>query len=125
MKEKTEKHENLKKPIDNVVSLSLLETANIKEKLSNAYRHSINEHNTKVKKNREMLSKIIDCIIFCGNFETPLRGHDKKDDSVNPGVFRGLVNFASKFDSDLETSTVFKGVSKTIQTEILDCLLQI
>ena len=125
MKEKTEKHENLKKPIDNVVSPSLLGTANIKEKLSNAYRHSVSKHNTKVKKNHEMLSKIIDCIIFCGNFETPLRGHDKKDDSVNPGVFRGLINFASKFDPDLETSTVFKGVSKTIQTEILDCLLQI
>src|SRR5215469_14427780 len=50
-------------------------------------------------------------------------------DSVNPGVFRGLINFASKLDPDLrshlETNTVFKGVSKTIQNEILDCLLQI
>ena len=80
MKEKTEKHENSKKHIDNVVSLSLLGTVNIREKLSDAYRHSVNEHNTKVKKNREMLSKIIDCIIFCGNFETPLRGHDEKND---------------------------------------------
>ena len=75
------------------------------------------------------MSKIIDCIILCGNFETPLRGQDEKDDSINPGVFRGLVNFASKLDSDLkhhlETSAVFKGVSKTIQNEILDCLLQI
>jgi hypothetical protein len=70
--------------------------------LSEAYRLSINEHNIKVKKNREILSKIIDCIFFCGNFETPLRGHDEKDDSVNPGVFRGLVNFASKLDSDLK-----------------------
>ena len=51
MKEKTEKHENSKKHIDNVVSLSLLGTVNIKEKLSDAYRHSVNEHNTKVKKN--------------------------------------------------------------------------
>ncbi|KFM66863.1 hypothetical protein X975_00179, partial [Stegodyphus mimosarum] len=83
----------------------------------------------KVKKNREILCKITDCIFFCGSFETPLRRHDEKDDSVNPGVFRGLVNFASKLDSDLknhlETSAVFKGVSKTIHNEILDCLFQI
>ena len=83
----------------------------------------------KVKKNREKLSKIIVCIIFCGNFETPLRGPDEKDDSFNPGIFRGLISFASKlhpdFKNHLETSTVFKGVSKTIQNEILDCLLQI
>ena len=64
MKEKTEKHEKSKKHIDNVVSLSLLATVNIKEKLSDAYTHSINEHNTKIKKNREMLSKIIDCTVY-------------------------------------------------------------
>ena len=51
MKEKTEKHEKSKKHVDNVVSLSLLGTVSIKEKLSEAYRLSINEHNIKVKKN--------------------------------------------------------------------------
>lgn len=129
MKEKTEKHEKSKKHIDNAISLSLLGTVDIKERLSEAYRLSVNEHNRKVTKNREILSKIIDCIKFCGNFEIPLRGHDETDDSVNPGVFRGLINFASKLDPDLrnhlETNTVFKGVSKTIQNEILDCLLHI
>lgn len=127
MKEKTEKHENSKKHIENVISLSLLGSVDIKEKLSEAYRFSIIEHNRRVSKNREILSKIIDCITFCGNFEIPLRGHDETEDSYNPGVFRGLINFASKLDPDLkkhlETSTVFKGVSKTIQNEILDCLL--
>ena len=102
MKEKTEKHEASKKHIDNVVSLSLLGSINIKESLSEAYRLSIDEHNRKVTKNREILSKIIDCIAFCGNFEIPLRGHDERDDSVNPGVFKGLIDFASKLDPDLK-----------------------
>jgi hypothetical protein len=44
----------------------------IKEKLFEAYRLSINEHNIKVKKNREILSKIIDCIFFCGNLKNSL-----------------------------------------------------
>ncbi|CAL7937392.1 unnamed protein product [Xylocopa violacea] len=129
MKDKTEKHEKSKKHIDNVISLSLLGTTSVKEKLSETYRLSINEHNMKVKKNREILSKIIDCIFFCGNFEIPLHGRDEKDDAVNPGIFRGLVNFASNLDSDLknhlETNAVFKDISKTIHNEILDCLLQI
>ena len=57
MKEKTEKHEKSKKHIDNVVSLSLLETVSIKEKLSEAYRLSINEHNIKVKGTVKFCSK--------------------------------------------------------------------
>ena len=129
-KEKTEKHENSRKDIDNVISLSLLGSVNIKERLSEAYRLSVNAHNKNVTKNREILSKIIDCIKFCGHFEQlPLRGHDETDDSANPGVFRGLINHASKLDPDLwahlESNVVFKGVSETIQNEILDCLLQI
>lgn len=129
LKEKTEKHENSRKHIDNVISLSVLGSVNIKERLSEAYRLSVNAHNKKVTKNREILSKIIDCIKFCGHFELPLRGHDETDDSANPGVFRGLINHASQLDPDLrahlESNAVFKGVSKTIQNELLDCLLQI
>lgn len=129
MKEKIEKHEMSKNHMNNVVSLSLLGSVNIKEQLSEAYRLSVCEHNRKVAKNREILSKIIDCIKFCGQFEVSLRGHDERNESENPGIFRGLINFASKFDPVLEnhlkTNKAFKGVSKTIQNEILDCLLQI
>ena len=50
-------------------------------------------------------------------------------DSINPGGFRSLLNFASNLDRDisdhLENTTVFKGHSATIQNEILECLLQI
>lgn len=129
MKEKIQKHELSKNHKNNVVSLSLLGKINIKEQLSEAYRLSICEHNREVAKNREILSKIIDCIKFCGQFEVSLRGHDERDESENPGIFRGLINFASKLDFDLDnhlkSNKAFKGVSKTIQNEILDCLLQI
>ena len=74
-----------------------------------------------------MLSKIIDCIKFCGAFELSLRGHDESHNSDNPGVFLGLINFTSALDSilskHLETATVFKGASKTIQNELLDIML--
>lgn len=65
---------------------------------------------------------------LCPKQQTALPFEDmmKKDDSVNPGVFRVLVNFASKLDSDLknhlETSAVFRSVSKTIQEQKIKTL---
>lgn len=129
IKDKTDKHERSVKHKNNVVSLELLGKVNIKENLSEAYKLSIIEHNNKVRMNREILSKIIDCIEFCGDYEIPLRGHDETENSLNPGIFRGLINFAKKLDSDLkkhfDTCTVFKGISKTIQNELLECVLQV
>jgi hypothetical protein len=58
-----------------------------------------------------------------------LRGHDESSDSANPGVFRGLQEFAGKLDENLkthfETATVFKGNSNTIQNELPDCILEV
>lgn len=67
----------------------------IRQQLSNAFRLSIQKHNETVTNNRYILSKIIDCIKFCGAFELALRGHNEKSDSENPGIFRGLINFSS------------------------------
>jgi len=59
------------------------------------------------------LSKIIDCIRFCGAFELALRGHDETADSVNPGIFTGIINFTAELvyalKTHLEKATVFKG----------------
>lgn len=88
IKEKCEKHQNSRKHMDNVVSFSLLGQVNIAEQLSEAYKNAKIEHNEKVKKNRDILSKLIDCIKFCGKFELSLRGHDESNTSENPGVFK-------------------------------------
>ena len=56
-----------------------------------------------------------------------MRGPNEKADSDNPGVFLGLVDFAATLDSvltkHLETATVVKGTSKTVQNELLDIML--
>ncbi|XP_026819259.1 uncharacterized protein LOC113557921 [Rhopalosiphum maidis] len=65
----------------------------------------------------------------CAAFELALRGHDEKSNSENPGVFRGLINFSSELDSVLkchiENSSVFKGLSKSIQNDLLECCLAV
>ena len=102
---------------------------NIETQIDTAYKLLVVKHNEEVKKNRDVLSKIINCVKFCGKFELPLRGHDESTSSKNPGVFRGLVDFACNLDFSLDAhmknATVFKGTSKSIQNELLEAMLEI
>lgn len=97
--------------------------------MDNAYRQSVKEFNNQVSKNRYILNKIIDCVKVCGSFEIALCGQDETDASDNPGVFLGLINFVSELDAifkeHVEKSTVFKGISKTIQNDLLDSMLAV
>lgn len=58
-----------------------------------------------------------------------MRGHDEREASYNPGIFRGLVDLLASIDQDLrqhlDSATVFKGTSKTVQNELLDCMLAV
>jgi len=90
---------------------------------------NIKQYNEKISHNRYILNKIINCIKFCGAFELAHRGHDEKSNSENYSVFRGLINFSSELDSVLkchiENSSVFKGLSKSIQNDLLECCLAV
>ncbi|KAM4678573.1 zinc finger MYM-type protein 1-like isoform 1-T2 [Discoglossus pictus] len=126
------KHETSKSHLDNRIKFEMLGQANIAVQLDQGcqgYKVSIQKHNEEVSKNRYILSKIIDCIRFCGAFELALRGHDESETSLNPGVFRGLVDLVGSIDSAMEqhlkTATVFKGMSKTVQNELLDCMHEV
>ena len=126
LSEKIKKHENTRAHMDNSVKLAILGRQNIAMQLDDCHRLSVRKHNEEVDKNRHVLSKIIDCVKFCGAFELALRGHDETDSSENPSIFRGLVDFVASLDNVLEehlkTATVFKGTSKKVQNELLDCM---
>nr|CAI5831341.1 unnamed protein product [Callosobruchus analis] len=53
------------------------------------------------------------CIKFC-----------ETSTSDNPGIYEGLVNFTAEIDAllaiHMKGSQVFKGISKTIQNELLE-----
>ncbi|XP_063417365.1 52 kDa repressor of the inhibitor of the protein kinase-like [Mytilus trossulus] len=86
-----------------------------------------------VRKNREILSSVIKCVILCGRQNLPLRGH--RDDSqhvgdknTNSGNFQALLYF--RIDSgDVNLKRYLENCprnatyrSKTIQNEIIDCI---
>lgn len=122
-------HESSKRHMDNVLSFSFLGKVNIQNKLDSQYRQTIINHNEQVDKNRYVLNLIINCIRFCGALELALRGHDETGTSENKGVFRELIQFSAELDKDLKVhlsqSSVFKGISKTIQNELLETMLQV
>ena len=124
--ERVKKHEIGKAHIKASLKLSMLGRANIAKQLDHDYHAGILRHNLQVDHNRQTLSKLIDCVKFCGAFELALRGQDETESLENPGVFRGLVDFVSKLDvamkEHLEKATVFKGSAKAIQNELLDCM---
>lgn len=106
--------------------LAMFGSVNIAAQLDEDYRIGIRRHNEEVDKNRHILSKIIDCVKFCGAFELALRGHGESEDSENPGVFRGLGDFVdAAVHEHLQTAAVFKGTSRTVQNELLDCMLSV
>lgn len=49
-------------------------------------RRETSLHNEKVKKNRDILKRLIDCVIFLGQQELSFRGHDEGKESLNRGV---------------------------------------
>lgn len=114
--------------MENVISFSLLGQGNIFEQPSEVCRTSALKHNEQVKKNREILSKIIDCIKFYSKFELSLRGNES-DSSENPELFKGLINFVATFDpslqNHLDNNWVFKGSTETIENELLQCMLEV
>ncbi|XP_040195002.1 zinc finger MYM-type protein 1-like isoform X2 [Rana temporaria] len=126
---KCERHQMTQSHINNLVKLGFFGKSSISEQLNEGNRIAVIRHNEEVTNNRHILSRIIDCVKFCGAFELALRGHDESERSENPGVFRGLVDFVASLDGvlkeHLENSTVFKGTIKTVQDELLDCMLSV
>lgn len=72
--------------------------------IDSAYRKIIKKQNEQVAKNRyiSFISYLIGCIIFCGTLELALCGHREGDDSLNSGIFKGLVNFSAQLDNVFE-----------------------
>lgn len=124
--EKAKKHEQTRSHMENAMRLAMFGNVSVATQLDDSYRVEIRRHNDEVDKDRYILSKVIDCIKFCGAFELALRGHDESEHS---GVFRGLVDLVGSLDEavheHLRTATVFKATSKTVQGELLDCMFSV
>ena len=129
LSENVKKRESSKTHMDSCLRFSAFGKVNIATQLDERYRLAVRRHNDEVSKNRHIVARLIDCVKFCGVFELALRGKDESEGSNNPGVFRGLVDLVASLDEafqeHLKTATVFKGISKAVQNELLESMLAV
>jgi hypothetical protein len=101
------------------VADALQEHANVNKIL---YKHN-------VKKNRLLLTYLMDVTLLLGKQELAFRGHDETGISVNQGNFRKIFQCLIKCNVELaehasKFSNIFTGQSKTIQNELIFCVSQ-
>ena len=107
-----------------VVSLKLFtETRALPIIISEAALRDFEEHNAKVKRNRELLRRHINAVLFLAKSENSFRGHNENVSSENRGGFKELLSYTAQYDDalrdHLNTATVFKGDSKSIQNDLI------
>ncbi|XP_013882550.1 zinc finger MYM-type protein 1 [Austrofundulus limnaeus] len=123
--QKTKRHERTVSHMENVLRLATFDKINSSRQLDKGCRVKVRKQQDVDKNtNRLILSKIIDCVKFCGAFELALHGQDETKDSETPGVFRGLVDFVASLDAVLqEHLQTAERTSRAVQNELLDCML--
>lgn len=122
-------HEASKDHINNFMGLVRLEKNKntIVDALNEGARLCKTVYNENVRKNRLVLSKIIDVVLLLGKQEMAFRGHDESSTSINKGNFREVFNLVIQQNEQLfsyynNMSNVFTGQSKTIQNEVIHCI---
>ena len=69
-------------------------------------RRETSLHNERVRKNREILKHLIDCVVFLGQQELPFRGHNGGKESLKRGTYLELLSLLSEYDADLRNHLV-------------------
>nr|CAH7719323.1 unnamed protein product [Callosobruchus chinensis] len=103
--------------------LGLLGKTNILTQLDASYQQNIIRFNEKVRENRYILKRLISCVKSCSAFELALKGHDESSQSLKKGIFKLDARLNVTLRQHLRNAIVFKGASKAILDDILDCML--
>ncbi|KAJ4433006.1 hypothetical protein ANN_15263 [Periplaneta americana] len=117
------KHEKSQAHIFSVLQFKSFGSSRIDVQLDSQLRVSVEQHNEMVRKNREILKRLIDTVCFLAMHELSFRGHCESEEAVNKGVYLGALNYLAKYDLTLshllQTSTTFRGTSNRIQNDLI------
>ncbi|XP_039286744.1 zinc finger MYM-type protein 1-like [Nilaparvata lugens] len=98
----------------------------IETALDDQLKQEILQHNKIVKRNRDLLKRLINAVCFLGKQELAFRGHNEEESSINRGNYIELLKYTADYDpllaEHLETATVFKGFSSHIQNDLIDAV---
>lgn len=95
------------------------------------FENNFDAHNRKVERNRHLMKRFIDTVVFLGKQELAFRGHDERPDSDNRGNYVESLLYLSKYDSVMESHfeqcasnshPIFSGLSSDIQNDLINCV---
>ena len=123
------RHERSQTHIHSVIKMKTFGKTRIDESLSHELKASNLLHNEKVRYNREIMRRLIDCVCFLGKQELSFRSHDEEASSSNRGNYIELLSLISDYDpmlkNHLENSSVFSGLSSHIQNDLIQCITSV
>ena len=118
------RHEKSENHIHAWISLGTFGSNRIDLQLDNQKREDVLKHNERVKQNREILKRLTAVTCFLGKQELPFRGHNERNDSNNRGNYVEILNLLAEFDEKLnqhfKSAVVFKGLSPSIQNDLIE-----
>ncbi|CAI9720940.1 Hypothetical predicted protein [Octopus vulgaris] len=98
------KHGRSQRHIKRLIDLKILGNVRIDLQLDERKNQSIQHHNEKVRRNRSILQRLIDVVIFLGLQELSFRGHFESEGSNDRGNYKELVYLISKYDKKCDGS---------------------
>uniref|UniRef100_UPI00358EC1B0 uncharacterized protein n=1 Tax=Myxine glutinosa TaxID=7769 RepID=UPI00358EC1B0 len=124
-----ERHGKSKAHVTASLKLKLFDQVRINEDSSRAATNGAKNHNEQVTKNRDILRRLINAVLFLGKRELAFWGHDKSRASCNEGDFVELAQILTEYDDvlaeHLKCAAVFRDLSKTIRHDIIDSIAHI
>ena len=123
------RHQSTTGHLQATVLLKIFGDTRVDIQLNKQVRREIELHNEMVKKNREILKRRIDCVMFLGKQELSFRGHNESTQSSNRGNYIELLSFLAEHDTDLHyhlsTNRVFTGTSGKIQNDLIYAIAEV
>jgi hypothetical protein len=124
-------HEGSSEHLKNCMGLKRIQqnTASVADALQEHANVNKILYNDNVRKNRLLVTYLIDVTLLLGKQELAFRGHDETGISVNQGNFREIFQCLIKCNVELaehasKFSNIFTSQSKTIQNELIFCVSQ-
>lgn len=112
-----------------VLALEDFKQNNVYHQVNQQHAANIKAHNIKVDKNRDLLKRLIDTVLYLATQELAFRGHREGKDSSNKGNYLELLDLISKYDHELrehlDKSTLFTGTSNHIQNDIIQSIANV
>ncbi|KAJ4449671.1 hypothetical protein ANN_01075 [Periplaneta americana] len=110
------KHEKSQTHIFSVLQFKSFGSSRIDVQLDSQLHVSVEQHNEMVRKNREILKRLIDTVCFLAMHELSFRGHCESEEAVNKEVYLGALNYLAKYDNPQPSSGNFYHIPRNFKS---------